>query len=161
MTNSVASISGAAWTQVLIGLAASTFMGFFGGFLIVKLVVFLFKNVSRKKSNIAFSYAQMTSAVLMVFNHGAQDGQKFMGVLCLRLFWGPPASAFRSGSTGAYERGRLTLPIWVMILCSLIMAVGTSIGGYKIIKKMGMEMVKLEKYQGFRLNLPHRSACSS
>ena len=45
-----------------------------------------------------------------------------------------------------------------MILCSLIMGIGTSIGGYRIIKTVGMNMVKLEKYEGFASDLS-ASAC--
>ena len=41
------------------------------------------------------------------------------------------------------------IPLWLMILCSAIMGLGTSIGGYRIIKSVGMDMVRLEKYQGF------------
>jgi PiT family inorganic phosphate transporter len=149
MTNSFSSISLEAWTSVLIGLAASTFIGFFGGFFVVKLVIFLFKGVSRKKSNIAFSYAQMFSAAMMAFTHGAQDGQKFMGVFVLALVLGTQGMNLPVWLTGSIENNVMVLPFWVMLLCSAIMAVGTSIGGYKIIKKMGMEMVKLEKYQGF------------
>ena len=70
--------------------------------------------------------------------HGAQDGQKFIGVFLL-------------GTT--LSQGQLTAEFtaepWLMILCSVIMALGTSIGGMKIIKSVGMDMVKLEKYQGF------------
>ena len=44
------------------------------------------------------------------------------------------------------------IPIWLMILCSVVMALGTAIGGYKIIKKMGLDIVKLEKYQGFAVD---------
>ena len=79
----------------------------------------------------------------MSFMHGAQDGQKFMGVMILSVFL-----ANGSDSTGA-----VAIPLWMMILCSLVMGVGTSIGGYKIIKAVGMDMVKLEKYQGFAADL--------
>ena len=45
------------------------------------------------------------------------------------------------------------IPIWLMLLCSLVMGLGTSIGGYRIIKSVGMDMVKLEKYQGFAADI--------
>ena len=45
------------------------------------------------------------------------------------------------------------IPVWLMILCSTVMGVGTSVGGEKIIKSVGMDMVKLEKYQGFSADL--------
>ena len=49
------------------------------------------------------------------------------------------------------------IPIWLMILCSTVMGVGTSVGGERIIKSVGMDMVKLEKYQGFSADLSSRA----
>ena len=79
----------------------------------------------------------------MSFMHGAQDGQKFIGVLFLGL-------AFANGQNQATG---MAIPIWLMLLCSVVMALGTSVGGEKIIKSVGMDMVKLEKYQGFSADL--------
>jgi len=55
-----------------------------------------------------------------------------------------------TGNTGVSE---FEVPVWLMILCSVVMALGTSIGGYKIIKSVGMDMVKLQTYQGFAADL--------
>jgi PiT family inorganic phosphate transporter len=71
--------------------------------------------------------------------HGAQDGQKFMGVLILGVFL----------VNGSDTTGNVVPPVWMMVLCSVVMAIGTSVGGYKIIKAVGMDMVKLESFQGF------------
>lgn len=134
--------------KVLIGLAVATILGFVSGLITTKGVAFLFKNANRRKANTFFSWGQIASAGLMAFNHGAQDGQKFMGVFALALVVGgvfPPSET-------------LFIPVWIMLLCSVIMAIGTSIGGYKIIKTMGMDMVKLEKYQGFAAEIG-ASAC--
>ena len=79
----------------------------------------------------------------MAFMHGAQDGQKFMGVFMLGVF-------LVNGQSGTTT---FEIPIWLMLLCSLVMGLGTSIGGYRIIKSVGMDMVKLEKYQGFSADL--------
>ena len=75
--------------------------------------------------------------------HGAQDGQKFMGVFLLGI-----ALAGGNGTTSNFQ-----IPVWLMVLCSAVMALGTSIGGYRIIKAVGMDMVKLETYQGFSADL--------
>ena len=75
----------------------------------------------------------------MAFMHGAQDGQKFMGVFLLGVFL----------ANGVGTAESFQIPIWLMVLCSLVMGLGTSIGGYRIIKTVGMDMVKLERYQGF------------
>ena len=48
------------------------------------------------------------------------------------------------------------IPVWLMLLCSVVMALGTSVGGEKIIKSVGMDMVKLERYQGFSADLARR-----
>jgi inorganic phosphate transporter, PiT family len=138
---SLDAINWAAWVKVLQGLLVSSVLGFALGFVVAGLVVLLFRRVHRRKANAFFSVAQVASAAAMAFSHGTQDGQKFMGVFARALVLGGLISL---GSDGA-----LVIPLWVMALCSLVMAVGTSIGGYRIIKTMGMDMVKLEKYQGF------------
>lgn len=125
--------------KVLVGLGVSTVLGFASGLFATKLTVAIFKNSNRAKSNKFFSLGQVASAALMAFSHGAQDGQKFMGIFALSLV---VSGVVATSAT-------LTIPLWVMIVCSIIMALGTSIGGYRIIKTMGMDMVKLEKYQGF------------
>lgn len=79
----------------------------------------------------------------MAFMHGAQDGQKFMAVFLLGIFL----------SQGQGDVTDFSIPLWLMILCSLVMALGTSIGGYRIIKAVGMDMAKLKKYQGFSADL--------
>ena len=79
----------------------------------------------------------------MSFMHGAQDGQKFIGVLFLGL-------AFCNGQSSVEG---ISIPVWLMLLCSVVMALGTSVGGEKIIKSVGMDMVRLEKYQGFSADI--------
>jgi PiT family inorganic phosphate transporter len=133
---------------VLIGLVVATVLGFIAGFLMTKAVASVFRGVNRRKANTFFSWGQIASAALMAFSHGAQDGQKFMGVFALALAVG-----------GVYPMGdSFVIPLWVMLLVSVLMAVGTSIGGNRIIKTMGMDMVSLEKYQGFSAEIG-ASAC--
>jgi PiT family inorganic phosphate transporter len=79
----------------------------------------------------------------MAFMHGAQDGQKFMSVFLLGIFL----------ANGQGNVSSFSIPIWLMILCSAVMALGTSIGGYRIIKSVGMDMVSLQTYQGFAADL--------
>ena len=79
----------------------------------------------------------------MSFMHGAQDGQKFMGVLLLGMML----------LNGADRTDGVGLPVWMMLLCSVVMGLGTSVGGKKIIKSVGMDMVRLEKYQGFSADI--------
>jgi len=131
------------WIKVFYGMGLSVAFGFLGGYLICKFVSFVFKNINRKKTDTFFTYAQVLGGAAMAFMHGAQDGQKFLGVLLLSLYLVNGMDT----TQGAY------LPVWMMILCSIIMGIGTSIGGKKIIKSVGMDMVKLEKYLGFSADM--------
>lgn len=132
-------VNGAEWVKVIYGLLLSTVLGFGVGFLICKGITILLRNVDRRKTDVFFSAGQVFGGAAMAFMHGAQDGQKFLGVLLLGLFL----------VNGQGNESSAVLPVWMMLLCSVVMGVGTSIGGKKIIKSVGMDMVKLEKYQGF------------
>lgn len=136
-------INGAEWMKVIYGLVLSTILGFFSGYFVCKMTQFFFRKKDRRRTDGFFKYAQIGGAAAMAFMHGAQDGQKFMGVLLLGIF-------LVNGNAGS---GSVPLPIWMMLLCSVVMGLGTSIGGKKIIKSVGMDMVRLEKYQGFSADL--------
>lgn len=135
----ISGINSSEWIKVLYGLVLSTILGFVLGFVVVKIIILICKKIERRKTNKFFKYGQIMGGAAMAFMHGAQDGQKFMGVFMLGIF-------LANGYTSVNE---FSIPLWLMILCSIIMSLGTSIGGYKIIKTVGMGMVKMEKYQGF------------
>ena len=137
-------VNGAEWVKVIYGLVISVFLGFVLGYIICKIVVIIFRNIQRNKTETFFKYAQIGGAAAMSFMHGAQDGQKFMGVILLSILLVNGQSA---------ENVSVEMPIWLMVLCSIVMGLGTSIGGKKIIKSVGMDMVKLEKYQGFSADI--------
>lgn len=136
-------VNGSEWVKVLYGLVISVVLGFALGWIACKTVVLLFRRVERRKTEVVFRWAQIFGAACMSFMHGAQDGQKFMGVILLCLFL----------VNGQSSEQAVQMPIWLMLLCSIIMGLGTSIGGKKIIKSVGMDMVKLEKYQGFSADI--------
>ena len=136
-------INGQEWLKVIYGLFLSTALGFGSGFVCTKLTELVCRNMDRRKTTGFFQGAQIFGGAAMSFMHGAQDGQKFMGVLMLGVFL----------SNGSETTGNVQLPIWMMVLCSSLMALGTSLGGYKIIKSVGMDMVKLNTYQGFTADL--------
>ena len=85
----------------------------------------------------------------MSFMHGAQDGQKFIGVLFLGM-------AFCNGQSSV---AGVVIPVWLMLLCSVIMGLGTSVGGERIIKSVGQDMVKLEKFQASPPTCRARCVC--
>lgn len=136
-------VNGGEWSKVLYGIVISVVLGFGLGWLVCKLVTKLFRNVERRKTEPIFRLAQIFGAACMSFMHGAQDGQKFMGVMLLCVFL----------SRGQALPEAIVPPEWLMLVCSVAMGVGTAIGGKKIIKSVGMDMVKLEKYQGFSADI--------
>ena len=141
--NGTSGINMQEWVKVLYGLLLSLVLGFVTGWVICKIVTLVCQNMDRRKTNRFFKGAQIFGAAAMSFMHGAQDGQKFIGVLFLGI-------AFSNGQESV---SGVSIPVWLMLLCSIIMGWGTSIGGEKIIKSVGMDMVKLEKYQGFSADL--------
>jgi len=131
-------INGEEWKKVLYGLILSAIIGFVLGFITTKVIEKICKNIDRRKTIPFFKYLQIFSGAGTAFMHGAQDGQKFIGIFLLAV----------ELSNGGTSGGVINIPIWLIILCSLTMTIGTSIGGYKIIKTVGLKMVKMEPYQG-------------
>ena len=126
----------AGWQKILIGLFFSTVLGFLGGGLIVIAIYRIFQRWHPGAVRRLFSKLQILSAAFMAFGHGSNDGQKFIGVFALALVLGGILPSF-------------SIPYGVILVCAVVMGVGTSIGGWRIIRTMGMRMVKLEVHQGF------------
>ena len=124
------------WQKVGIGMVCSIGLGFLGAFLIGRLIIKLAATASPNRAKRNFDYAQMVSAGFMAFNHGLNDGQKFMGVFALTLFLG--------GATKQFE-----IPLWVMLVCAGTMGLGTTFGGWKIIETVGSKMTRIKSWQGF------------
>ena len=124
------------WRKVLLGLLFSTLLGFIGGLIIMTLIYHIFKSFAHAKMRKSFHYLQMVSSAFMAFSHGSNDGQKFMGVFTLALVMGGRLDAF-------------IIPKWVILLCGIVMAVGTLVGGWRILKTMGFKITHLETPQGF------------
>ena len=139
-------VNGAEWMKVVYGLVISTGLGFGTGWLFTRLIKVTCQRLHRRKANAFFKWAQIVSGAGVAVLHGAQDGQKFLSLCMLGIM------IAMSGSVDA----DMTFPFWLIILVSAVMALGTAVGGKKIIKSVGMNMVKMEQYQGFAACL---SAC--
>ena len=124
------------WQKVIIGLFISTILGLLGGFVLAWSIRKSCYSLERPKAKKLFSVLQVISASVMALSHGSNDGQKFIGIFTLALVLGGVLKTFE-------------VQTWTILLCSLIMGIGTSVGGWRIIKTMGQKMVKLEPYQGF------------
>lgn len=128
------------WTtffiKILIPLFLAPILGFVFGYLFMISLQWMLRYTRPSAVSGFFSKAQIFSAMLIAINHGGNDAQKSMGVIAMALVSGGLVSSFY-------------IPIWVKGACALAMALGTSVGGYKIIKTMGMNMAKLAPVNGF------------
>ena len=124
------------WSKVLIGLLFSTFLGFLGGLGIMLVLYRVFYGSRPGTIRILFGRLQVLSAAFMAFSHGSNDGQKFIGVFTLALVLGGILPEF-------------AVPVWVILLCAATMGIGTALGGWKIIRTMGIRLTKLEPIHGF------------
>jgi PiT family inorganic phosphate transporter len=125
------------FNKVIVWLVASPIIGLIIGFLFMKLLFKVLSRLSQYVVNRWFSKLQILSAGLMAFAHGSNDAQKSMGIITLALV----SSGVISANIG--------IPIEVKIACAIAMAIGTSVGGWKIIKTMGINMIKLQPVGGF------------
>jgi inorganic phosphate transporter, PiT family len=124
------------WSKVLIGILFSTFLGFFGGLFLMAILYRALGNSRPGTVRRTFGRLQILSAAFMAFSHGSNDGQKFIGVFTLALLLGGILPEFQ-------------VSIWVIILCAATMGVGTAVGGWRIVKTMGLRLTKLEPVHGF------------
>lgn len=121
---------------VLLALFLSPIMGLLIGALLMTLIYWLFRQWSQSKVNKHFGKFQILSVSFMAFTHGTNDAQKAMGVITLALFSG--------GYIGSFD-----VPLWVIVACGLSIALGTAVGGWKVIKTVGSKLLKLQPVHGF------------
>ncbi|RNL49058.1 inorganic phosphate transporter [Paraeggerthella hongkongensis] len=142
----LAGVNGDEWMKVVYGLVISTVLGFGTGWLFTRLIKVACRGAERTKANSFFKWAQIVSGAGVAVLHGAQDGQKFLSLCMLGIMLAMDGVAYSN----------VEFPMWLILLVSMTMALGTAVGGKKIIKSVGMNMVKMEQYQGFSACL---SAC--
>ncbi len=123
--------------KVVVPLFTSPIIGLALGYFFMKIVFELFANWKPSKANGLFHKAQIASSMFMAYSHGNNDAQKTMGIITLALI-GSGELAAGSG-----------VPLWVKLFCAATMALGTSIGGQRIMKTVGGGVTKLEPVVGF------------
>jgi PiT family inorganic phosphate transporter len=122
--------------KVFIGLIVSPLVGFLLGFLLMLFLMWLFKRSPLSLVNPLFNRLQIVSAAYMAFSHGNNDAQKTMGIIAMAL-------------VSYYKLPSFHVPVWVMVLCASAMSTGTAIGGWRIIKTLGVRLVHLRPIHGF------------
>jgi len=143
--------------KVLVPMVTSPIAGFILGFLVMALLYVLLRNTRPVWVNRFFGRAQMFSAAAMGFMHGTNDAQKTMGLIALTLLAATKAGQLDALPgwlsflrTPAPAPGKdMEIAVWIKATCAVVMAAGTAVGGWRIIKTLGHKMVKLHPGNGF------------
>nr|AIA15136.1 Phosphate transporter family [uncultured bacterium] len=122
--------------KVLLPSLISPFLGLLGAGLLTLGIICIVRNHSKQGAGRVFRRLQLISGSFLAFTHGTNDAQKTMGVIALALLVGHPEKAFH-------------VPLWVIASSALAMALGTAVGGWRIIDTLGQKITKLEPQQGF------------
>ncbi len=133
------SLNGEGVWKIIKALLISPFVGFAGGLALMIAIMWMFHKSPAGKVNRWFKHLQLVSASFMAFSHGSNDAQKAMGVITMALV----GMGFMHGGKDFH------IPMWVVFLCASAMALGTAAGGWRIIKTMGVKMIRLQPVHGF------------
>jgi PiT family inorganic phosphate transporter len=126
--------------RIISGLIATPFIAIGAGYLMFSLFKKLFFHVNAVKGNRVFRKVQIFSAAFQAFSHGSNDAQKSMGIITMALV-----------SHGVLQT--MAVPHWVQIGCAAAMCLGTSIGGWRIIKTVGTGIMKIRPVNGVAADL--------
>lgn len=122
--------------KIFTSLVFSPIAGFVGGAVLMIVVMNIFAQHAPSKLNRHFKILQVFSALSMAFTHGSNDAQKSMGIITMALVVGG-------------MQGSVVVPLWVKIACATAMALGTAVGGWRIIKTVGKKIMGLHPVHGF------------
>ena len=138
-------LKGLEWSgtsKALIGLVTSPVGGFLLGLLLMVLIYRLFARVRRAMVRRIFGKGQILSAAFMAFSHGTNDAQKTMGIIALAVLLD------RAGPGGRVPT-EFDIDLWIIVSAAVVMGVGTMIGGWRVVRTLGLRLTHLEPVQGF------------
>lgn len=134
----------AGFSKIIEGLIISPILAFFIGYIIYSIFKVSLKNLNLNltKTNRTFRYIQIGTAALQSFFHGTNDSQKSMGIITMALI-----------ANGYLTEKDPSIPFWVQLACAISMGIGTSVGGWKIIKTVGGKIMKIRPVNGVAADL--------
>lgn len=131
----LSSIKWHGFISILESLIFSPVIAFAAGYLVFTIFKIVFKNFNLHKTNNVFRKIQIVTAAVQSFSHGTNDAQKSMGIITMSLVSG-----------GIIAEGHI--PLWVQVSCAAAMAIGASLGGWRIIKTVGTQIMKIRPVNG-------------
>lgn len=139
ISSGVGAIKFSGFQKVLAALFVSPVVGFIAGYVILKVIYYLAHNAT-PHINDFFKQSQLLTAVALAFSHGTNDAQKTIGIITLSLVIGGRLADF-------------SVPLWVIVLSATTMAVGTSLGGWRLIRTLGGKFYKIRPVHSFATQL--------
>ncbi len=124
-------------SKVLVAIILSPLMGFILGLWLMFLMARFFYNFTPSRVDGVFRKLQLVSSAFISLGHGGNDAQKTMGIIAIVLF------------AGGLLGDTFYVPFWVIVTCNFVIALGTFLGGWRIVKTMGMKITKLKPVGGF------------
>ena len=134
-TAGISAIVGTGLLKVLVALAISPVAGFFIAFAGMVGIYWLVRRSSPSFLRRLFSRLQLVSAAFMAYSHGKNDGQNAMGIMAL--------------ATAVYYNQELSVDLWMILTSASAIGLGTLLGGWRVIRTLGMRITKLEPIHGF------------
>lgn len=123
--------------KVLIAIVISPLLGMMMGLFFIFITTRLFYKLTPRRNDYWFRKWQLVSSALISLGHGGNDAQKTMGIIAILLF------------SAGFLGDKFYVPFWVVITCYFVIALGTMLGGWRIVKTMGMKITKLKPIGGF------------
>ena len=139
-----AGTDGLAWEgtrKSLIGLVTSPVGGFFIGLSLMVAIYWIFRRTRPSAIRKIFGKAQIGSAAFMAFSHGTNDAQKTMGIVALAIYL--------NNHPGQPPPEEFPVETWIIVSCAVVMGFGTMVGGWRVIRTLGLRLTKLAPVQGF------------
>lgn len=133
-------VNGSGILKILEALLLSPLIAFTAGFILMWILKKGLARANPHQINKGFRYGQVVTAMFQSFSHGTNDAQKAMGIIVFAL-------------VAAGVQDTMDVPLWVKLSAALAMALGTSVGGWKIIKTMGTKIFKIEPVNGFAADM--------
>ncbi|TYR82229.1 inorganic phosphate transporter [Priestia megaterium] len=126
--------------KIIQALILSPILAFVVGYIVYTIIKFIFRNSNLPKTNKRFRHVQILTAALQSYTHGTNDAQKAMGIITMALI----ANNMQSSTE---------IQWWVQASCAVAMGLGTSVGGWKIIKTVGGKIMKIRPVNGVAADL--------
>ena len=128
--------------RILISVASAPALGFVGGFALMIILFWVFRRSAPARLRVVFSRLQWLTTAFLAYSHGKNDGQMPLGIITMAL-------VIHTGQVSLWDN----IPWWVIVVSAASISIGTAVGGWRVIKTVGMKVTALEPIHAFTANV--------